>query len=102
MVSGEEISVKEIKRGVEIFEPGSPTCLRLNWSKQGIGYFLLEKHCRCGEPEGSLPNCCDSGWSIVLAGSCFLSSAEANYVAIKGEALAVAWGLEQTKYFTMG
>ena len=39
---------------------------------------------------------------IVLAGSRFLSSAESNYVAIEGEALAVVWGLEQSKYFTMG
>ena len=38
----------------------------------------------------------------ILDRSRFLSSAETNYVAIEGEALAVAWGLEQTRYFTMG
>ena len=31
----------EVKHGVEIFDPGRPTCLRPDWSKQGIGYFLL-------------------------------------------------------------
>ena len=38
----------------------------------------------------------------MLAGSHFLSSAEQRYTAIEGEALAVAWGLEQTRYFTQG
>ena len=37
-----------------------------------------------------------------MVGSRFLLSAVANYIAIEGEALAVAWGLEQTKYFTIG
>jgi len=32
----------------------------------------------------------------------FLSEAEQRYAAIEGEALAVAWGLKQTKYFTQG
>ena len=39
---------------------------------------------------------------MTLAGSRSLSSAEGRYAAIEGEALAVAWGLEQTKYFTQG
>ena len=39
---------------------------------------------------------------MALAGSRFLSSAEQRYAAIEGEALAVAWGLEQTQYFTQG
>ena len=37
-----------------------------------------------------------------MAGSRFLTGAEKRYAAIEGEALAVAWGLEQTKYFTQG
>ena len=91
-----QLIVDEIKDGVDIFQPGRPTCLRPDWLKQGIGYFLLQKHCECALPAGALPNCCKSGWRIVLAGSRFLSSAETNYVAIEGEALAVAWGLEQS------
>ena len=31
-----------------------------------------------------------------------MSGAEERYAAIEGEALAIAWGLEQTRYFTMG
>ena len=67
--------------------------------KTCISYFLLQQHCSC--PSG-VPDCCPEGWQITLAGSHFLSSAEERYVAIEGEALAVAWGLEQTRYFTQG
>ena len=35
-----------------------------------------------------------------LAGSRFLSTAEQRNAPIEGEAFTVAWGLEQTKYFT--
>lgn len=38
----------------------------------------------------------------MLAGSRFLSPTEQRYAPIEGECLAVAWGLEQTKYFTQG
>ena len=89
--------VEAIREGVEIFDMQKRTCLRPDWSKQGIGYFLLQQHCNC--PSG-IPDCCPNGWRITLAGSRFLSSAEQRYAAIEGEALAVAWGLEQTRYFT--
>ncbi|KAK3711280.1 hypothetical protein QZH41_004332 [Actinostola sp. cb2023] len=91
--------VKAIRQGVEIFDLQRRTCLRPDWSKRGIGYFLLQQHCSC--PSGA-PDCCPNGWRITLAGSRFLSSAEQRYAAIEGEALAVAWGLEQTRYFTQG
>ena len=39
---------------------------------------------------------------MTLAGSRFLNGAEKNYAAIEGESLAIAWSLEQTKYFTKG
>ena len=61
--------------------------------------FLLQKHCSC---TSQLPDCCIDGWRITLAGSRFLSSAEQRYAPVEGEALAVAWSLEQTKYFTQG
>ena len=75
------------------------TCIRPDWSRHGIGYFLLQQHCGC---TSGIPDCCSGGWRITLAGSRFLSSAEQHYAAIEGEALAVAWGLEQTQYFTQG
>ncbi len=39
---------------------------------------------------------------MTLAGSRFLTGAEKRYASVEGEALAVALGLEQTKYFTQG
>ena len=77
-------------------------CLRPDWSKKGIGYFLLLKHCDCNQLGVITPDCCEKGWWIILAGSRFLSAAEQNYVALEGEVLAVAWGLEQMKFFTYG
>ena len=91
--------IKAIQTGVEIFDLHRTTCLRTDWSKHGIGYFLQQKHCNCPEVT---PNCCPEGWRITLAGSRFLKPAEEHYAPIEGEALAITWGLEQTKYFTMG
>ena len=93
--------VEAIRTGVQIFDVNRRTCLRPDWSKRGIGYFLLQKHCHC--PSRVPISCpCPEGWKITLAGSRFLSSAEERYAAVEGEALAVAWGLENTKYFTQG
>ena len=88
-----------ILEGVEIYDMWRRTCLRPDWSRRGIGYFLLQQHCSC---TSGIPDCCPGGWRITLAGLRFLSSAEQRYAAIEGEALAVAWGLEQTRYFTQG
>jgi len=37
-----------------------------------------------------------------MVGSRFVAPAEQRYAPIEGEALAVVWGLEQTKFFTIG
>ena len=91
--------VNAIREGVRIFDTEKATCLRPDWSGRGIGYFLMQKHCLC---LSELPDCCQGGWRITLAGSRFLSDAEKNYAAIEGEALAIAWGLENTRFFTQG
>ena len=88
-----------IREGVEIYDMRRRTCLRPDWSRRGIGYFLLQQHCSC---TSGIPDCFPGGRRVTLAGSRFLSSAEQRYPAIEGEALAVAWGLEQTRYFTQG
>ena len=82
-----------------MFDPTLPTCLRTDWSKEGMGYYLMQKTCGCNTIH---PTCCDSGWQMTLAGSRFNSATESHYAPIEGEALAVAWALEQTKYFTQG
>lgn len=91
--------VDAVCTGVEIFDLKRRTCLRPDWSKCGIGYFLSQKHCSCLSQQ---PGCCEDGWRVTLIGSRFLSDTESRYAAVEGEALAVAWGLEQTKYFTQG
>ena len=96
--SKEEI-VDAIKQGVEIFDLHRATCLRPDYSNRGIGYFLMQKHCDCST---NLPDCCLGGWRVTLAGSRFLTPAEQRYAPIEGEALAIAWGLEQTKKFSLG
>ena len=48
------------------------------------------------------PSCCQYRWRITLAGSRFLNKAEPNYWPVEGEALAVAWALGDTGFFTTG
>ena len=84
---------------MEIYDLSLKTCLRTDWSKEGIGFFLSQKHCSC---DSDLPGCCTDGWRITLCGSRFLKNAEVRYAPVEGEALAVAWALQQTKYFTLG
>ena len=91
--------IEAICEGVQIFDITRPTCLRTDWSKSGIGYFLAQKHCSC---KSRLHGCCEDGWKITLAGSRFLSQTESNYAPVEGEALAVVWSLDQTRFFTMG
>ena len=94
-----EMIIEAIKEGVRIYDPTRRTALITDWSKTGLGFWLVQKHCDCTKRS---PGCCKSGWRISLAGSRFLGSAEKNYAPIEGEALGVAWSLEQTRFFTMG
>ena len=91
--------IESIKEGVRIFDPKLKTCLSPDWSKTGMGYWLYQKHCDCVSEK---PKCCDDGWKVTLAGSRFLKPAWQNYAPIEGESLAIAWALEDTKFFTMG
>ena len=94
-----EAIVTEIEEGVEIFDPMRRTCLTPDWSTTGVGYWLRQKHCHC---DSLTPGCCPGGWRVTLAGSRFLRDAEKRYAPVEGEALAVAWALEDSRYFTLG
>ena len=94
-----ETIIEEIRNGVCIFDKSKPTCLATDWSKLGIGCWLFQKHCSC---DGVKPFCCPTGWKVVLVGSRFTSSAEANYAPIEGEALAVTYGLDKSRHFVLG
>lgn len=93
------VIINQIKEGVEIFDKTRPTCLATDWSKEGMGYWLLQKHCQCA---GTRPFCCHSGWRVVLVGSRFTHGAESRYAPIEGEALAVVDALHKTRHFTLG
>ena len=39
--------IQAIVEGVQMFDMTRRTCLRTDWSKTGIGFWLLQKHCQC-------------------------------------------------------
>ena len=48
--------VRQVKAGdhrrdpegsIQIFDKTKPTCLTTDWSKDGVGYWLFQKHCTC-------------------------------------------------------
>ena len=98
-VESKQIILREVEHGVKIFEKNRPTCLATDWSKEGIGFWLLQKHCTCSM---GLPGCCPSGWQTTVNGSRFTSDAESRYAPIEGEALAVVDSLEKVRFFVLG
>ena len=93
------VIIREIEEGVKIFDKDKPTCLATDWSKDGIGFWLFQKHCTCPK---DTPFCCRYGWKISLVGSRFTHSAESRYAPIEGEALAVAEALNKARFFVLG
>ena len=91
--------ITAIAHGVEIYDPKRTTCLQTDYSGTGVGYWLRQKYCSC---TSELPDCCAEGWRITLAGSRFLRDAEKRYAPIEGECVAIAWALEDTRWFTLG
>lgn len=93
------IIINDIDKGVQIFDARRPTCLATDWSKTGIGFWLLQKHCTCPTKD---PFCCQTGWKVTLVGSRFTHAAESRYAPVEGEALAVADALNKARYFVLG
>ena len=94
-----QIIVLKIIEGVHLYDKSLPTCLATDFSGTGLGFFLLQKTCTCSS---MAPTCCSTGWRLCLVGSRFLHPAETRYAPIEGEALAVAYGLHQCRYFILG
>ena len=88
-----------IQEGVRIFDKNHLTCLVTDWSKDGIGYWLFQKHCQCPSREIF---CCQEGSKVTLVGSRFTHPAESRYAPIEGEALAVADALDKARHFVLG
>ena len=92
--------LSKISDGVRSFELGRRTAIQTDWCKHGIGYLLLQKHCVCANKDNV--RCCPDGWKLIYAGSRFTKDAETRYKPTEGEALAIAWGLEHSRMFTLG
>ncbi|MEL6803878.1 MAG: reverse transcriptase domain-containing protein, partial [Bacteroidota bacterium] len=92
--------IGQVRQGVQMYDTKRATCLQTDFSKNGLGYLLLQKYCDCAID--AAPLCCKSGWKLVFAGSRFTKGAEARYAPTEGEALAVSWALNHSHLFTMG
>ena len=95
-----KVIVDLVKEGVATFDVKRPTCLAPDWSKQGMGFLLLQKYCSCSLSKA--PVCCPEGWRLVFAGSRFCTDAESRYAPIEGEASAIAWALNKCRMYTIG
>ena len=95
-----EILIKQSTEGIQTFDTRKNTCLQTDWSRDGIGYLLLQQECDCAPSKA--PVCCKDGWKLVLAGSRFTKGAETRYSPTEGEALAVAWSLDHARLFVLG
>ena len=97
--AAKEMIIEAVKDGVSCFELSRPTCLATDWSKQGLGFFLMQKWCEC---KILRPDCCTGGWKLVLAGGRFTSPAESRYSPVEGECLAVSDALFKARHFVLG
>ena len=70
------------------FDPNSLTRLCTDASRQGLGFVLQQKR--------------EDTWTLVQAGSRFLSDTESRYAIIELEMLAVAWGIAKCRLFLAG
>ena len=95
-----ELLISKVEEGITTFDINRPTCLQTDWSETRIGYLLLQKYCSCLNDHA--PVCCSDGWRLVFAGSRFLTPTESCYSPTEGEALAVAWSLENARMFVLG
>ena len=86
--------VEQVKFSVNIYVTGKPTALLSDCSKSGIGYTLMQKHCRC-------LTCCNTGWGKNFILSKFLTEPEMNYAAVERKLLGVTWALEKTRLWNL-
>ena len=95
-----EIICQLAKDGLAYFDCSRPTTAITDWSKEGIGFVVLQQYCSCTSTD--TPFCCKNGWRLALCGSRHLTSAEAGYAPVEGEALAVVWCLRKARLFLLG
>ena len=52
-----------VEEGKQSFDPTRTTYLQTDWSEDGIGFLLLQKHCNCSLEK--VPMCCPDGWKLI-------------------------------------
>ena len=97
--SKEEI-IRQIYEGVRAYNLGKPTCLATDWSKMGLGFSLMQRHCNCSGPPD--PNCGLGHWKLVFAGSKTTNESQRRYSPTEGECLAAVHGLQRCRMYTLG
>ena len=88
------------KDGLRYYDKSLPTAAVTDWSREGIGFVILQQYCQCVSAD--TPFCCKGGWRLALCGSRQLTATEAGYAAVEGEALAVVWCLRKARLFLLG
>jgi hypothetical protein len=86
--ASKETILEMIKRGVYSPDSDLETCLSTDYSKDDMGWILLQKTCDCKKIS---PTCCPDGWRLGV------HSAERNYSPIEGEATVILKGFQDTK-----
>ena len=78
-------------RGLAYYDTNRRTAVITDWSKKGIGFVIMQKHCNCVNDinDQSTLNCCEQGWRLAFCNSRHLEKNEQEYAPIEGEALAV-------------
>ena len=83
-----QVIIALVLKGVAMFDKDRVTCLAPDWSKERMGFLLLQKHCQCTIEKA--PICCPKGWHLIFASSRLCTNAEHRYVSIEGEVAAIA------------
>ena len=91
-------------RGLAYYDTNRRTAVITDWSKKGIGFVIMQKHCNCVNDinDQSILSCCKQGWRLAFCHSRHLDQNEQEYAPIEGEALAVCWALKKARLFLLG
>ena len=73
---------------LSFFNVNNPTRLSIDASRQGIGFILKQQS--------------NNKWTLIQAGSRFLTDTESRYATIELEMLVVAWAIQKCKLFLSG
>ena len=90
----QEEALNQVKKSLttppmlSFFDINKPTRLCTDASRQGLGFILQQKTAE--------------KWTLIQAGSCFLSDAETRYAVIELEMLAVSWAIIKCQLFLAG